>query len=116
VARLWGDELPNFDYVIEDTPDFTGLEQARSEAFNGLMQAYQQAIASGLDPLGVVEVYAEVNNLPRSIQRKMEKLLAVRPPLVPGLGGDISNGLPVAGGETMEPGMKAAGMAPAAVG
>jgi hypothetical protein len=120
VASLWGDQLPNFDFVIEDTPDFTGLEQARSEAFSGMMQAYQQALASGLDPLGVIEVYAEVNNLPRSIRRKMEKLLAARA-MMPGLPGagavpPQEPGTDALGGLGMDAAMEAAGMVPEAAG
>lgn len=74
-ARMWGQDLYNYDFVVEETPDFTGLEKARSEAWQALMQTYQQAVTLGLDPSMMIEIYAQVNNLPKSIVRKFEKML-----------------------------------------
>ncbi len=73
---LRGDDMPNYDFVISDTPDFTGLDEAKNKAFEGIMNAYQQAIALQLDPISVIELYAETNNLPRSIVRKFQKMLS----------------------------------------
>jgi hypothetical protein len=67
---LQGDELPNFDFIIEDSPPFTGLEKARAEAF----QAYAQIVQSpATQPLAAL--FAEVNGLPPSVVQKMEKAI-----------------------------------------
>ena len=75
-ARLLGDDFPNYDFVLEDTPDFTGIDKARAEAWNGLLQTVQQAGAMGLDPIEAIEVYAEINQLPRSVVRRVQKMLS----------------------------------------
>lgn len=66
VETLRGDELPNFDFVISDTPPFSGLEASKSEALEKLI-ALSQAAPEWL------EVYADVNNFPRSIVRKVQQ-------------------------------------------
>lgn len=75
VLSLRGDELPNFDFVIADRPPFTGLEKAKSEALDKLIMV----------PPEWLEIYAEVNNLPQSIvrkvQKKREELMAEQPML-----------------------------------
>ena len=76
VVGLQGDDLPNFDFVIEDTPDFAGLEAARAQAFDGLVAAIAQATQLGVDPIEYASLYAEVNQMPRSVVRKLEKLFA----------------------------------------
>lgn len=63
VMTLRGDELPNFDFVIADKPPFTGLEKAKSEALDKLISV----------PPEWLEIYAEVNNLPPSIVRKVQQ-------------------------------------------
>jgi hypothetical protein len=75
VLGLWGDDMPNFDFVIEETPPFTGLEKARNEAFNGLIQILPMAAQAGLPPEDLVDLYAETNNLPRTTVRKFKKML-----------------------------------------
>ena len=66
LMNLSGDDLPNYDFVIADTPEFTGLDKARSEAFTALLQV-AQTMPQFLD------IFAELNNLPRSVVRKLEK-------------------------------------------
>lgn len=65
---LAGDEMPNFDFVIADTPEYTGLEKARADAFQLLLQ-----IALNPQTAPFLDLFAELNNLPRSIVRKLEK-------------------------------------------
>lgn len=71
MAALRGDDLPNYDFVIADTPDFTGLEKMRSEAFQALMQMV-------LDPATApyAAAFAEFSNFPRSVIRRIEKIQA----------------------------------------
>jgi len=94
LAKLKGDELPNYDFVVEETPAFTGLEKTKQEAFNALMGAVAQAAQLGFEPMLAVEIFSEINGLPRSVTRKVEKLLQSRQPVlpVPGSGGP---GLPI---------------------
>lgn len=73
VAGIWGPDMPNFDFVVEEAPDFTGLEKAKSEAFNALMQVIPQAAQLGLPVDVVLELFSEMNNLPRSVVRKFQK-------------------------------------------
>jgi hypothetical protein len=63
VQSVSGDQLPNFDFVISDSPDFSGLEKTKSEALDRLISV----------PPEWQEVYAQVNNLPPSILRKVQK-------------------------------------------
>lgn len=75
VVKLWGEDMPNFDFVVEETPEFTGLEKARSEAFNALMQVIPMAAQLGIPADRLIEVFADINNIPRSIIRKLQKEL-----------------------------------------
>ena len=68
VVSMWGDDMPNYDFVIEETPDFTGLEKARSEAFNAMLQ-----VATNPTTEPFLDIFAEMNNLPRSVIRKFQK-------------------------------------------
>jgi hypothetical protein len=75
VMNIAGDDMPNYDFVIEDSPQFSGLEKEKSEAFSALMNAYMQAMQMGFDPMGAIELFAQVNGLPPSIVRAFEKML-----------------------------------------
>jgi hypothetical protein len=113
ITRVWGQDLPAFDFAIEDSPDFSGLEEAKSKAFDGLINAIQQAMALGFDPLEYVELFAEVNHFPRSIVRKVGKMLQSR---AMGAGGQVPGETPP-GGEldlsALDPsGVNGSGMAP----
>lgn len=68
IARLEGDDLPNYDFWIEDTPAWTGVEKAKAEAGNALL-----AIAETKPYL--LEIYAEINEFPRSVVRKIQRKL-----------------------------------------
>ena len=69
-TNLQGDDMPNFDFVLSDAPAFTGVEKARTEAFQGLLQV---ALNPQTQPF--LPIFAEINNLPPSITRKVEKIL-----------------------------------------
>lgn len=75
LIEAWGDALPNMDYVVQDSPPFTGLDKARADAFPALMNAYTQAATMGLDPLAAVQLFGEMSNVPRSSIRKFVKLV-----------------------------------------
>lgn len=76
VVKMWGQDMPNFDFVVEETPPFTGVEKARSEAFNGLMQVIPLSAQVGIPADRLIEIYADINNLPRSVVRKLQKEMA----------------------------------------
>jgi len=78
-VRMWGDDMPNFDFVVEETPPFTGLEKARSVAFKELIGVIPMSAQIGIPADRMIELFAEINNLPRSIVRKLQRELeAVR--------------------------------------
>jgi hypothetical protein len=80
VTRMWGRDRPNFDFVIEDTPDFTGLEQARSEAWDSGMQVMTQF--QGHPNLAqIIEAWGRFHQIPRSVLRDLVKAFAVLPPM-----------------------------------
>lgn len=60
VMGVQGDDMPNFDFIISDTPNFTGQEKAKVDALK---------LLEGVAP-EKVELYAETLNLPRSTVRK----------------------------------------------
>lgn len=80
LMKHWGDDMPRFDYNIEETPDFAGLDKAKAEAHNALLQVVPQAIQLAMqlglpaDSLidSVTELFADTNNLPRSVLRKFQ--------------------------------------------
>jgi hypothetical protein len=73
LANLEGDELPNFDFVLSDTPEFTGLEKGRSEAFQALLQVAMNPLTQPF-----IDLFAEINNLPPSVVRKLKKTLELQ--------------------------------------
>jgi hypothetical protein len=75
LVQLWGHDLPNFDFVVEESPEFTGLDKQRSEAFNAAMQVIPMAVQLGIPVGDLLEVFADLNNIPRSVIRKLEKAL-----------------------------------------
>lgn len=75
VLNLMADSLPNYDFVVEESPEFSGLEEARAKAFPAMLQVMQQAQAMALDPLELMRIFAELNNLPKSVIRRFEKLV-----------------------------------------
>jgi hypothetical protein len=97
VTALKGDELPNFDFTVVDTPPFSGLDKDRSEAFKALME-----MASNPQTAPFVDVFAEVNKLPPSIVRKIRSVIneqqaaaaaqspAVMPPGASGAGNPLA--------------------------
>lgn len=75
IVGMWGPDMPNYDFVVEETPDFAGLDKAKSEAFSALMQVIPQAVELGLPVDGVLELFSEMNGLPRSVTRKFQKVI-----------------------------------------
>jgi hypothetical protein len=66
VERLRGDDLPNFDFVVTEAPTFTGLEKARQEAGQVLIEIAETR-PQWLD------IIAEINHFPTSIVRKVKR-------------------------------------------
>jgi hypothetical protein len=69
VAKLRGDDLPNFDFVVSEAPPFTGLEKARADAAQVLIQ-------TAMNQPQWLDVVAEVNQFPPSIVRKVKQQMA----------------------------------------
>jgi hypothetical protein len=128
LMKMWGRDMPRFDYSVEESPDFTGLEKERAEAHNALMQVIPQAAALaaqlGLPPLSLVdpliESFAETVNLPRSVLRKFQRALegareqaAAIPPDID-MGDEMGGGVPDEELLNLIGGQDAAGMVPAA--
>lgn len=102
LIEVWGDALPNLDYVVQDSPPFTGLEKAKADAFPALMNAYTQAQQMGVDPIAAVTLFGEMANIPRSSIRKFTKLLQesqqkVEEAAMMGMGAPGGNGVPQGG-------------------
>lgn len=91
VLQVRGDELPNFDFVISDTPPFSGLEKAKSEALDKLIAV----------PPEWQDIYADVNNLPPSILRKVKQRQQQ-------IAAAAANAPPVGGGTPGQPGQAGA--------
>jgi len=88
LMSLSGDDLPNYDFVITDTPEPNGMEQARTDATMSLIQAATNPMTAPF-----LDIIAEANNFPRSTVRKIQKRLdemqaqaAMQPPDMGALG------------------------------
>jgi len=92
-VELRGDDLPNFDFVLSDTVPFTGQDKARAEAFQALMGAYQLAVQLQVDPIAMIDLHAEINNLPRSVVRKFEKMLMASQEPIPEVESTLGSGM-----------------------
>lgn len=68
VQGLQGDEMPNYDFVIEDTPSFSGLEKARADAWDSGVQVAMQTPE-------LLEAWAKFHNVPRSVVRELQSAL-----------------------------------------
>jgi len=69
-ARMWGRDLPNYDFVIEINPPFSGLDKARAGAFDAMFEQVLKAQKLGLPVEEMLDLWASVNNVPRSIVRR----------------------------------------------
>lgn len=74
VIPTLGQGLNNLDFVLEDTPEFTGLDEARNNAWQALMATASQAFQIGIDPVAAIEVAAEIQQFPKSVTKKVVKL------------------------------------------
>jgi hypothetical protein len=100
MTTQWGKDLPNFDHVVEDSPEFTGLEKTQSEAFKALSDAVTQADTMGIDPAAYIEVFGKITKLPKSVIKDMQELLSTRGPIDPLTGQRMPPGsAPPMGGE-----------------
>lgn len=100
LAQLSGSDFGRYDFSIEDTPDFTGLDKSRAEAFDALFGVVERARALGLPEMPLVEAFAEFNKLPKATVKAWSDALAA-PPMMPGMPGQP--GMP---GEMPPPGME----------
>jgi hypothetical protein len=78
---LSGDDLPNYDFVIEDTPDFTGLEKAKAEASQWMIATISNPVAAPY-----LDLLAELNGMPPSVVRKFQRRQSELPPPMPAPG------------------------------
>lgn len=91
VMNLIGDNFPNYDFVVEDTPDFTGIEKANAEASQWIMQVLA-------DPMQApyLDILAEANKIPRGIVRRiMKRKQQLEEQLALGGGPGAAGGLPM---------------------
>jgi len=68
LLQLKGDDLPNFDFVVTETPDFTGIDKEKSQAFDQAMGVAMQMGPEALDAWG------QFHNVPKSVIRTIQKL------------------------------------------
>lgn len=61
-------DLPNFDFVVTDTPDFTGIEKEKSQAWDSAMATAMQLGPEALDAWG------NFHNVPKSVIRAVQKV------------------------------------------
>lgn len=66
VRSLHAAGLPNFDFVVSDAPDFTGLDEKKSEGFE-----YLRKIA--METPQFLDVAAKVHKVPPSLVREMRE-------------------------------------------
>lgn len=93
LVNMWGQDLPNFDFVVEETPEFTGLDKAKQDAFNALVQIPAMAMQVGIPADRLMEVFADVTSLPRSVVRKLQKELEAAAQAGPPGGGLLDAGM-----------------------
>jgi hypothetical protein len=87
VVGLQGDDLPDFDFIISDTPEYTGLEKARGDAAQSIVGIVTNPVtAPYLQPI------AKLQGFPPSVVREFEKVQQQQPP--PGM----PPGMPAGGG------------------
>jgi len=118
LLRLKGDDLPNFDFVVTETPEFTGIEKEKAQAFDNAMQVGAQFGPQAL------EAWGQFHNVPRSVIRTIQKLFAEQQQAAmeqqaamggaPGMEG--MPGMEAPGAPPPMQGPSAEGMTPAAVG
>jgi hypothetical protein len=70
LIRAWGTSLPNYDYVVSETPEFTGISAEKSKAWDAAMQTGIQLGPEALD------AWAQFHNVPTTVVRSIKKLFA----------------------------------------
>lgn len=68
ITNLDGDAMPGFDFVIDESPEFTGLDQNRASAAQMLISVAQDPMQKPF-----MDIIAEVNQFPPSIVRRVQK-------------------------------------------
>lgn len=100
VAALNAADMPNFDFVFMDAPDFTAMDEAKIRGFQQLMQM-------AIDAPEMFEIMASAQKVPPSMVRKMREAAAAQAQRL----AQMAAAQPVPGGN---PGATAPGAAPAA--
>jgi hypothetical protein len=113
VTKMHGDDMPNYDFVLEDSPPFTGVQKEKSDAVDALIAAFTNPAT-----MPFVDIIAKAKGFPPSIVREVEKRMnemkaQAPPPGAPGVQGSgppnpaagTANGAPMNG--------NGAGMVPA---
>ena len=65
-AGLTGDDLPDYDFWIEDSPQFSGIDKDKAQSWNQVFQLAQQAPE-------FLESWGQFHNAPASVVRSMEE-------------------------------------------
>ena len=66
VQMVEASDMPNFDFVLADAPDFNALSEAKQKGLTLLMQVAREQPE-------FLEVFAQLNNIPPSVVQKMQK-------------------------------------------
>ena len=78
LLNLEGDDLPNYDFVVSETPDFTGIEKERSQAWDSALSTAMQ-IAQTMGPQAVapaIEAWGQFHSVPKTVIRSIQKMFA----------------------------------------
>lgn len=70
VLPVWGQDLPGFDFEIEDAPEFTGTEKWRVEALKMLQQVWAET-----QSIEMVELFAIEMHFPPSTVTRFKKAI-----------------------------------------
>jgi hypothetical protein len=104
LAQIEGDDLPNYDFVISDTPPFTGIEKQKADAAQQLLQMAKQL------PPAMLEIYAEATSIPASITRKILKAMEEMAAQQAAMGPPMDEGIPPEDGGMPPEGMDDSGL------
>lgn len=66
VAMVEAADMPNFDFILADAPDFNALSEAKQKGLAMLMQVAREQPE-------FLEVFAQLNNIPPSVVQKMQE-------------------------------------------
>jgi hypothetical protein len=72
LVQLWGSSMPRLDYVVSESPPFTGLDEQRQKAWDSALQVVQTLGPEAL------ESWAQFHNVPRSVVRNLQKMIQAK--------------------------------------